>query len=448
MHRHIIAIAALTAGCMPEDDATENELVPASGAPRFYEDVAPILAASCGSCHREGGVAPMSFASYEETKAWAPVIRAAVLARTMPPFNVNNDGTCNTFTDARWLTPEEMQIIDEWVEADAPEGDASLGMPAPPALPVLEGPRVRLLQLEDDYVPAGEDLAVAQHDDYQCFLIDPELDKDEFVVGFDVEPGNAAIVHHVLAFNVDLERQTLLPGGGIASNRAVIEELEAADPDPGWDCFAAAGENVMIESVPVTWAPGTGATQYPEGTGIRIGKDEVIVVQMHYNLVNGGGAPDRTGVKLAFADEVEREAHMLLADGFLQTLLGTPATLEPGLAEAKYAWSTKMSELPYIPEGLGDVEVMGILPHMHQRGQHMEVSFGVEAGSMCGADVDRWDFGWQQAFFLEEPLRVTMEDTLDVTCTWDTRAETAPVGPGFGTGDEMCLVGLYLVEAR
>jgi hypothetical protein len=203
----------------------------------------------------------------------------------------------------------------------------------------------------------------------------------------------------------------------------------------------------MIESVPVTWAPGTGATHFPAGTGIRMAAGQVMVVQMHYSLAGGDAGPDHSAVKVAFAPEVEREARMVLADGFLQTLLGTPAQIEPGLAEARYAWDMPLGELPYIPEGLGDVEVMGILPHMHKRGRHMEVSFGVEGGTMCAADVDRWNFDWQQAYFLEQPLRVTMADRLRVSCTWDTRAETAPVGPGFGTADEMCLVGLYLVEA-
>lgn len=446
-HTHAFVLAAVAAGCLPQDDTTDNELVPPASAPRFYEDVAPILADACGSCHHEGGVAPMAFSTYEDAVAWAPVIRASVLARTMPPFNVNNDGTCNTFTDARWLSDEEMEIIDRWVDEGTPEGDASLGMPEPPPVPRLEGPKVRLLRYEQPYQPVAENIAVAATDDYQCFLLDPQLDRDQFIVGFDVEPENAAIVHHVLGFNVDLERRTFLPGGGIATNREVIEALDAADPAPGWDCFAAAGEGVMVESVPVTWAPGTGATTFPAGTGIRLGADQVLVVQMHYNLASGDTGTDTPAVKLAFADAVEREAHMLLADGFLQTLLTGAAQLEPGHADATYAWEMPLSEVPYAPANLGVVDVMGILPHMHKRGRHMEVSFGVGDRALCGADVDRWDFDWQQAYFLEDPLRLTMADRLHVSCTWDTRAETDPVGPGFGTADEMCLVGLYLVDA-
>jgi hypothetical protein len=41
---------------------------------------------------------------------------------------------------------------------------------------------------------------------------------------------------------------------------------------------------------------------------------------------------------------------------------------------------------------------------------------------------------------------MTMDDRIAVECTWDTRDATAPVGPGFGTDDEMCLVGLYIAE--
>ena len=35
--------------------------------------------------HRQGEIAPMAFLKYEETRPWAKAIRAAVLARKMPP---------------------------------------------------------------------------------------------------------------------------------------------------------------------------------------------------------------------------------------------------------------------------------------------------------------------------------------------------------------------------
>ena len=47
----------------------------------------------------------------------------------------------------------------------------------------------------------GGDLAA--FDEYRCFLVDPQLPGDRFLTGYDVRPGNDAIVHHVLVMPVD-----------------------------------------------------------------------------------------------------------------------------------------------------------------------------------------------------------------------------------------------------
>jgi hypothetical protein len=89
--------------------------------------------------------------------------------------------------------------------------------------------------------------------------------------------------------------------------------------------------------------------------------------------------------------------------------------------------------------------VLGVLPHMHQRGRRMSIDFDVAGSEVCGADVDRYDFDWQRAYFLETPIPMSLADSIRVTCDWDTRSDSAPVLPGFGTADEMCLVGLFVV---
>jgi len=60
-------------------------------------------------------------------------------------------------------------------------------------------------------------------------------------------------------------------------------------------------------------------------------------------------------------------------------------------------------------------------------------------------DVPRWDFNWQLQYFYEQPRTLSGNDTLRVTCTFDTSGETEPVLPGWGTHNEMCLMGLFLV---
>src|SRR5688572_27578734 len=327
-------------GCRAESTEPEEDVDVASEGGdgqdervRFYEDVAPILATACNGCHKEGGVAPFALDTYEDALSWAEAIAVVTEARTMPPFNINNDGSCNEFTDARWLDDEQIATLRTWVEDGTPEGDATLGMPQAPPPTERRGERIVALQTPADYTPAPQNIEAAMFDDYQCFLVDPELGEDAFLVGFDVVPGDDRVVHHVLGFNVD---PTRMVNG--QSNADLMAELDAADDRPGWDCYAAAGDGVWIEGVPVTWAPGAGATHYPEGTGIRIGAGQQLVVQMHYSLIDAEAAADGTEIRLALADEVEREGTMVLVDGFLMSLLTGAASLPPGEEKATFAW--------------------------------------------------------------------------------------------------------------
>ena len=47
--------------------------------------IAAIINENCVVCHREGGIAPMQFTSYEQVRPWAPIIGYRVERREMPP---------------------------------------------------------------------------------------------------------------------------------------------------------------------------------------------------------------------------------------------------------------------------------------------------------------------------------------------------------------------------
>ena len=150
-------------------------------------------------------------------------------------------------------------------------------------------------------------------------------------------------------------------------------------------------------------------------------------------------------MRLSFADEVERPAVQVLWDPFLYaSVLGTPEYIDAGKENVSYQWSETIATMTNITDA-ESVEVYGILPHMHKRGRTMTIDFDADAGMACGARVDRWDFDWQQAYFLEQPLTVGIDQQMHVQCNWNTMQDTAPIAGGFGTEDEMCLVGLYVV---
>lgn len=402
----------------------------------YYGDVLPLLNEHCGACHQPGGLAPFSVGDLAETKQWADAIVASTAARTMPPFAVQNDGSCNEFADARWLADEDIDLIAAWVDGGMVEGDPPAEPITPPVPPSLTGPGIASMTTPM-YTPVPQTEPGEEYEDYQCFLVDPGLDAQRYVVGFEVVPGNASIVHHVLGFKVD---------PNAFGNAATMQALDDASPDQlGWDCLGAAGDNVFVDSVPVTWAPGVGAVAFPEGTGIPLGPDDVLVVQVHYNLANGEG-DDATTVKLRYADEVDHPATQFLWDPFLYgSITGMPESLAPGLPSAKYAWDESFAGMEPSLGTADEIEIWGVLPHMHKRGRKMSVSIERAGEMMCGADVQRYDFSWQQAYFYTQPIVVGPQDRLHVTCDWDTTGDSEPVMPGFSTKQEMCLLGLYTV---
>src|SRR5258707_13042274 len=53
----------------------------------WNKEVVRILTQRCLGCHREGGVAPMSLARYDEARPWAKAIKEEVLEQRMPPWH-------------------------------------------------------------------------------------------------------------------------------------------------------------------------------------------------------------------------------------------------------------------------------------------------------------------------------------------------------------------------
>ena len=103
-------------------------------------EIAPIVQARCVSCHREGGRAPMSLASYEEARPWAKAIKEEVLTRRMPRWHVVRG--YGDFANDPSLSPFEIGLIASWADGGAPRtlpGGAppSAGQPAAAPRPAV-----------------------------------------------------------------------------------------------------------------------------------------------------------------------------------------------------------------------------------------------------------------------------------------------------------------------
>jgi hypothetical protein len=424
------------------DAETSTGDVPTTGeaaGPTFWQDVAPIYFKSCVTCHQPGGIAPFRLDTAEEAATWAAASAGATTMRTMPPWLLTDDGSCGEFRDSRALHEEEIATIAAWAEAGAPEGTPRDDLQVPPPPTLADGVDLTTPMFTPE--PAGG--ALAEFDEYRCFLIKPGQAQDMWITGYEVTPGNAPLVHHVLGMPVDPNRVT---DSGL-TNAEVMQAMDDESPDRlGWPCFSTAGEGVAIEGLPATWAPGMGAVRYPEGTGIRLGKDDVFVVQIHYNLHDAelAGQSDSTTVRLQLAESVARPAFVDMVDLFIATLFdGEPGSIEPGKPKVDVTWDADIGA--WYVQSETPVEVHGVFPHMHERGRKWRAELIDGDETRCAGEVNAWDFDWQLFYFYEQPLIIKPGTRLRVTCEYDTRDAEAPITPGWGTQNEMCLAGLFVV---
>lgn len=365
----------------------------------YYKDVLPITQVACNGCHTTGGIGPFPLDTYEAARPRSVLMADAVKNKRMPPWPAAKD--CGgPFVGDRTMTDAQIDTLVKWAEGGAAEGNPA-DAPAP-AAPAEQLPRVDLTRtMPTAYTPT-------QRDDYRCFIIDPQLAQQEVVVGYDIAPGSKKVVHHVIMYIVP-------------RTRAATKDAE--DATPGWECFG--GANVSTNGTLGAWAPGGSAVMFPANTGIRINPNEVIAMQVHYNLDNGSDA-DQTSIKLMYGTGSERSAFLLplVADNF---------SIPPNAVNHPHSES--------FPNSLGfPLYLWGFLPHMHTKGKTIKMTAG--AAEDCLVDIPQWDFHWQNQYFRKTAYQLSASSSVKMSCTWDNPTSSA-VTWGEGTSDEMCFAFVY-----
>ena len=98
----------------------------------FARDIAPIVFNSCTSCHRSGGPAPFSLATYDEVRRRATQIAQVTRSRFMPPWKVEPE--IGDFVGQHPLTDRQIALIETWAKTGAAPGNLS-DLPAMPQSP-------------------------------------------------------------------------------------------------------------------------------------------------------------------------------------------------------------------------------------------------------------------------------------------------------------------------
>ena len=411
----LFAAGNLSACGDKDEDSAASGVDP--DAPTWHQDIRPLFETNCLGCHSDSdGLSGIPLDTWARASGLKDFIGPAVEARTMPPWGASSD--CAEYEGSLALSDEDVDLVLAWVEAGAPEGDAADPAPVGAPLELPELAQVDLtLELPVDYTPT------AAPDDYRCFLMDWPYEETTYVTGYQINPGNAETVHHVIPY--------IIAPGDVEAYRA----LDEADPDPGYPCYGGPGGDVqtLIDTRWLgAWAPGGGASVLPEGAGVRVAAGSVIALQMHYYVSSEAPGPDRSTMDLSVADSVELGSEVQPWTE-VAWLFGQGMEIPAGESGVTHTFSYKSTA----SDGIFDIR-SGTL-HMHTLGRSgsMKVTHA-DGTESCIIDVPEYDFNWQRSYNLAEPVQVAPGDTIELSCTWDNPTD-ADVHWGDGTDDEMCL---------
>jgi hypothetical protein len=391
----------------------------------YHHDIAPLIGQKCLGCHSEDlAGAPFSLAKYDDVFQRAEAIRDDITNRIMPPFGVDNSGSCGSFSNTSWLSDSEIALVTDWVTAGAPEGDptTATSIPAPELndhLAHVDG----ITQMKKPYT------ALAGGDDMRCFLVDSPTKVDAFVTGFNVIPGDKKHVHHVLVWVPDF----------LGVLMAVWNDLKS--PGQGYPCFGSA----EATGTPLAaWGPGTGAVVFPDGIGVPIPAHYPLILQVHYSSELAGGAPpvpDQTKIELQLEKSVKQPVEI----DFFGRIAGVTIPPQQQSWAFERTWKVQGGAKPS-PGAAPPFDIYGFLPHMHLYGhdEQFEIKRGGTGQTECAVNDVQWDFGHQRMYLNRGPVSVNDGDEVTIRCNYNTMSTTNPVIFGETTADEMCIMGVML----
>ena len=383
----------------------------------FYREVLPILQRRCQVCHRAGGIAPMAFETYQQTRSYADAIRVAVERRTMPPWFAEK--AIGRFSNDPSLSDAEIATLVAWDVAKAPEGNAA-SAPAKRRWAerwTIPEPDVTIAMTEGVNIPADGEV------DYTYEIVPTQFKEGRWVAASEILPGMPENVHHAVVY-------VRPPGSAWLRHAPVGKPFTAAMLNTEED-----RQNAMWtdSDILLVYAPGSTPDNWPAGMAKYVPAGSDLVFQLHYTT-NGKTGTDVSRMGLIFSKQPVEKRVLTLQ------LTNDHFVIPPGAPDYRVE---ARGRLP------SDALLLSFFPHMHLRGKRFEYNLVRADKSIEPLLRVNYHFHWQMSYRLGEPVALKAGTELQAVA-WFDNSKANPHNPdphaavrwGEQTSDEM-MVGFF-----
>ena len=388
----------------------------------FYRDVLPIVQGHCQACHRAGGIAPMAFETYEQTKPYANAIGAAAEKRSMPPWFAEKG--IERFSNDPSLTEEQIGALRTWAEEHAPEGNPAEA-PAPRKWAqrwTISEPDQTVTMAAGVAIPAGGEV------DYTYEIVPTHFTEGRWVQASEILPGMPENVHHAVVYVKPPESPWLRHAPVGKPFTAAMLDTEEDRRDAMW----------TDSDILLVYAPGSTPDNWRAGMAKYVPAGSDLVFQMHYTT-NGKASTDVSRIGLIFAKAPVQKRVLTLQ------LTNDHFVIPPGAPDYRVE---ARGTLP------NDALLLSFFPHMHLRGKRFEYNIVRADKSIEPLLRVNYHFHWQMSYRLAEPMFLRAGTELQAVAWFDnSRANIHNPDPamavrwGEQTSDEM-MVGFFDVAVE
>jgi hypothetical protein len=453
--KFVLLACAIASACSPAADPPPSETAPLHAGTPLPCDVAKVLHDKCWTCHGDklDYTAPMHLTTWEATQAPTKSDPATPIYKRLKE---RIHDAANPMPPPAWPTrptPDEIAVLDRWVDAGGPRGDGSSAACQPPVqpmgaggggnvggsgagarpgagggtgvggrvneggtagvgggivLPPGDGGLVDNVDVpvkpdpsECTMIPvharanaSGAPFSVPTGEQYYCFSFKLPFNGPTQALSFAPHEDNHGIVHHWLLYKMGSPQ---------------VDGFESP-------CIGFHADGALLAG----WTLGSGEWNMPKDVGMNLGGGDFIL-EVHYNNT-GAPVPDTSGVDICSTTKLRPKSAGIF-------WLGTPAI---ALAPATSGIDIKSSCKPTLAS---DFHVLRSWPHMHKLGVRMRADVQHPGGTVTPLFDHPFDFNAQVQ--LDTPYILKAGDAITTTCTYNNTT-TGAVTFGESTSQEMC----------